>query len=254
MEKYSFFNSVNGDRKYKAEDYAGYFSKFITNGVFPNVASNLQVIADAGNMTTKVKAGAAWINGYMYYNDSDLILTHDVADGVLNRIDRVVVKLDYQQRLMKSYIKKGSFASSPVALTLQRDADGYELALADVYIGKGVISISQSNVTDLRLNTSLCGMVNSLAQADTTAIFNQYQIWFNETSVRHEQEFNNWFDTVKGQLSGDVAGNLQNQLTTHITDTVKHITAAERTAWNGKVDATTLTSTKKDLEILYWMG
>ena len=34
MEFSSFFNSVGGDRKYKAEDWAEYFGSFIGNGVF----------------------------------------------------------------------------------------------------------------------------------------------------------------------------------------------------------------------------
>jgi hypothetical protein len=214
VEKSSFFNSVNGDRKYKAEDYANYFNKFITNGVFPNVASNLQVIADGTDMTVKVKAGSAWINGYMYQNTSDLVLPIDVADGVLSRIDRVVIQLSFADRDISATVKKGTFASSPIAPILQRDADVFELAVADISISNGVTNIQQSMITDLRLNTALCGYVNSLLQADTSAIFDQYQNWFDQTSLEHEQEFDTWFDTVKGQLSGDVAGNLQNQITT----------------------------------------
>ena len=45
MERSAFFNSVAGDRKYKAEIFAGYFSKFITNGVFPLPADNLRIAA-----------------------------------------------------------------------------------------------------------------------------------------------------------------------------------------------------------------
>ncbi|MGR5876778.1 hypothetical protein ACT7C3_11385 [Bacillus pacificus] len=57
MEKFSFFGSVNGDRKYKAEDWANYFNKFITNGYFPNVASNLQVMADRNPNAGNIEAG-----------------------------------------------------------------------------------------------------------------------------------------------------------------------------------------------------
>ena len=45
MERSAFFNSVSGDRKYKAEVFAGYFSKFITNGIFPLPADNLRIAA-----------------------------------------------------------------------------------------------------------------------------------------------------------------------------------------------------------------
>ncbi|MGH4125286.1 MAG: hypothetical protein ACREV6_20405 [Clostridium sp.] len=41
MEKSSFFNSVEGDRKYKASDFASYFNSLLTNGVFPNPSTNL---------------------------------------------------------------------------------------------------------------------------------------------------------------------------------------------------------------------
>ncbi|WP_153123289.1 hypothetical protein [Peribacillus tepidiphilus] len=236
MEKSFIFDSVNGDRKYKAEDWTNYFSKFITNGVFPNIASNLQVIADGTDMTVRLKAGAAWINGRMYENTDDLILPIDVADGVLNRIDRIVIQLSYVNREIRAKVKKGTFASSPVAPTLQRDADVYELGIADISVNKGITSIKQSLVTDLRLNTSLCGIVSSLIQPDTTAIFNQYQQWFNETSQMHEDEFQTWFDSIKGQLEGDIAANLANQITqldqevatleqaqaSHLADYVQH--------------------------------
>ncbi|MBH0159109.1 hypothetical protein IHV10_22320 [Fictibacillus sp. 5RED26] len=262
MQKSSFFNSVNGDRRYKAEDYANYFSKFITNGVFPNVAFNLQVVTDGTDMNVKLKAGAAWINGYMYQNTLDLVIPIDVADGLLNRIDRIVIQLNFAERLIQAVVKKGEFASTPVAIPLQRDADIYELGIADVLVSQGVTSILQSAITDLRLNNTFCGLVNSLLQADTTAIFNQYQSWFEQTSEDHEQEFQTWFESVKGQLSGDVAGNLANRITevetdlgvvtsrvteaetdltqisedliAHKADGVSHITGQERTDWNAK--------------------
>lgn len=100
MEKSSFFNSVSGDRKYKAEDWASYFGSFIGNGVFPVPSTGLQVVAGSGMQVT-VKAGKAWINGYFYNNTSDLSLTLATADGVLNRIDRIVVRWDLTNRVIR---------------------------------------------------------------------------------------------------------------------------------------------------------
>jgi hypothetical protein len=212
MEKSSFFNSINGDRKYLASDFAVYFAKFIGNGVFPNPSNNLQVMSN-GDMTVTVKAGAGWINGYMYLNDSDLILPIDVADGVLNRIDRIVLRMDTAGRAINSIVKKGTFASSPVAPTLQRDADGYELGLADIYVAAGATQITQANITDLRLDNNFCGIVHgTVDQIDLTTLFNQYTVGFQAKEVDFENEFTTWFNTVKNQLSGDVAGNLQNEI------------------------------------------
>lgn len=54
MEKSSFFNSVSGDRVYRAEEWAEYFASFIGNGVFPVPSTSLQVVAGSG-MAVAVK-------------------------------------------------------------------------------------------------------------------------------------------------------------------------------------------------------
>ncbi|MFL0197010.1 hypothetical protein ACJDU8_15795 [Clostridium sp. WILCCON 0269] len=272
MEKSSFFKSINGDRKYKVEDFAEFFNSFVTNGVFPNPSTNLQVIAN-NDMTVTLKLGKCWINGYIYYNDGDLILNVDVADGVLNRIDRIVLRMDTAGRAINAVVKKGSFASSPVAPILQRDADGYELGIADIYVGKGVVSIVQANITDLRMNTNLCGWVNSLIQADTTAIFNQYLDWYNTKQAQYntdisvwtqqkqtdftnwynnttsnsqsnidsmeaqfQQDWNNWFATIRSVLSGDTAGNLLNLINAN-TSNINSLAGAGRTTETVKENA-----------------
>ena len=114
MEQSSFFNSVSGDRKYKAEDWASYFGSFIGNGVFPVPSTGLQVVAGNGMQIT-VKAGKAWINGYFYNNTSDLSLTLATADGVLNRIDRIVVRWDLTNRVISVKAKSSSYSASPTA-------------------------------------------------------------------------------------------------------------------------------------------
>ncbi len=208
MERSSFFNAeLKGeeyDRVYLAEDYARYFASFIGNGVFPTPSTNLHVTADGTTMNLTLKQGKAWINGYFYENTEDLILSIDVADGVLNRIDRVVVRLDFINREIKTYIKKGTFASSPVAPSLVRNADMYELGIADIKINKGVTKIVQADITDLRQNNNYCGLVAGIVQQiDTTNLFAQFQ-----------STFDIWFEHIKGQLAEDAAGNLQLQIDT----------------------------------------
>lgn len=305
------FNSVrdgsgNGDRKYNAWWFAKYFSTFIGNGVFPNPSTNLQVMAYE-QMKVVVKPGSGWIDGYFIYSDSDHVLKLDIADGALKRIDRIVMRLNYLTRMIEIDVKKGAFASSPVAPILQRDTDYVELALADVYITNGATQITQANITDTRLNNALCGIVHgTVNQVDTTTLYNQYLTYWNtwrtqktnefeqfqvnsqnafnsQTSANqqtfntqiasqqtqfnqqknsnqntfdnqilmNQQEFADWFADIQAQLDGDIATNLANQITQtntnlsslqhqnnqHITDAIKHITSAERTKWNNKIDA-----------------
>lgn len=229
-----FHNSRNGDRRVKADFFARFFGSLIGNGVFPNPSTGCQVISN-NDMTVTVKAGKAWINGVFYENTADLTLSLDVADGVLKRIDRVVLQFNTIDRTIAAKVKKGTFASSPVAPSLQRDADAYELGIADIFVGNGVVSVSQSSITDLRLNSNYCGVVAALInQVDTTTLFNQYQAWYLETTNQAAEDlstilsafqssFNAWFADLQDILDENTAGNLLNM----INNLIVRMTAAE---------------------------
>lgn len=188
-----FFNSINGDRRYRAEDFASYFAKILTNGVFPNPSSNLQVLEKDG-MKITVKAGGCNINGYFGINDTDEVLTCGVANPISPRTDIVVARWSLTNREITLVIK-------PNTTALTRTADTYEICLAEITIPAGASSISQANIRDTRQDTSKCGLVNSLITADSTTLFNQF-----------ETQFNNWFIDIKGKLNADVAGSLQMQI------------------------------------------
>lgn len=191
--KSGLFNSVNRDRVYKAEDFASYFASFIGNGVFPNPSTGLKVEASGTGMNIILKPGRGWINGYYLVNDADHTIKIDTADAVLKRIDRIVMQLNYLNREIAIVVNKGSYSASPVATPVRRDADVYELVLADVLVGNGVIQLLQAHITDQRLNTALCGIVHGVVnQVDTTAIFNQYQSWFDSYSLDKASEFEIW--------------------------------------------------------------
>lgn len=190
MEKSSFFNSVSHDRTYKAEDWAEYFASFIGNGIFPVPSTGLQVVAGSG-MNVTVRAGKAWINGYFYQNTGDLTVQLATADGQLNRIDRIVVQWNLTNRTITTKVKSSGFSASPSAPAVQRDADIFELVLADVFVAAGVTAITQSRITDQRLNTSLCGVVAAVVQQIDTAAFNaQLQAWFAEYQSLSAAEYN----------------------------------------------------------------
>lgn len=164
MEKSGFFNSSGGDRVYNASDFAAYFGKLVSNGIFYAVNTNLQV-AVASGMKVAVQAGSAWINGYAYENTDTLELELATANGVNPRIDRVVVRWSAVDREIRLAVLTGAASPSPGAPELTRNNDVYELGIADIAVAKGVVSITAGSITDTRLNTALCGLVNSLVSA-----------------------------------------------------------------------------------------
>lgn len=280
MLKFSFFDSVIGadgqpDRAFGADDFSKYFGTLIKNGVFPNPSTNFQIVADQENMTVKAEAGLAWINGHLTYDDSIYILNIDKADSSLDRIDRIVLRLDTLERCIKWVVKKGNYAADPIAPSLQRDADGYEIGIADVRVGKGVSAISQSAVKDLRLDTAVCGIVTGqVTQIDTSTIYAQLEgfkddyaekirKWeqeqkssFETWSTERKNAFEIWYETVRAILDGDVAGNLTNRIvaienrlnTMQLTADNVSINAIE--GLNGP-DGQPATDTQKALEIIW---
>jgi hypothetical protein len=164
MEKSGFFNSSDGDRIYDATDFAAYFGSLVSNGVFYAAATNLQATPGSG-LAVSVAAGGAWINGYRYENTDVLNLPLTTANGSNPRIDRVVVRLSKVSRSILLAVVTGTPAATPVAPTLTRTSDVYELGIADITVAQGAVSVTNDNISDTRLNTNLCGLVNSLISA-----------------------------------------------------------------------------------------
>lgn len=210
MEKFSFFNDVDGDRVYYAEDFARHLATYFTNGIFNN---GCQVLADNDNMSVNVSIGSANINGYRYDNDAIKTLIVDNADGVLNRIDNVVIRWNLTERTITAMVVKGAFAENPIVPDLVRTSTTYDLRIAKISVPAGTTEITQNLVTDTRFITSDCGNVISTVQTpDTEQLFIQIQAIFDNTIDTMTGDFDTWFEHVKGQLSTDVAGHLQNEI------------------------------------------
>ena len=193
---FNYFGTNAGilQNKYTEDEWNAYYEGKIEpfaiqlSLVMSNMTYTARELSFGNAITFTAKA---WINGYFYFNTGDLAVELDTADGQLNRVDRVVVRWDLTNRVMSVKVKSSSFSASPTAPALQRDADIYELALADIYVGAGVTAITQSKITDQRLNTSLCGVVAAVVQQIDTAAFNaQLQAWFAEYQSLSAAEYN----------------------------------------------------------------
>lgn len=210
------------DRAITAEDERTFNKLRYTNGVFSSVGSALAVSSN-NNMTVTVGTGGGHIEGALFYNSTTISLQVEAADASLKRIDRVVAQFNTSTsvRAVNIVMRTGTAATNPIAPELRQESNLYEIALADIAVGKGATSISQSAITDQRLNSDLCGFVVAAipTSVDTTGLFDQYQASLNE-----------WLDTVAAALDDTLAGNLQNQITaldTRLTTTETNITTIQ---------------------------
>lgn len=157
-----------------------------TSGVF--AANNNAAVAAVQNaMAVTVSDGIGWIsdsdaNGVVWWNDAEknkgakMQLTIDAADGVLNRIDRVIVEWKTTNYVDRPEIKvlKGTASSAAVAPSLTNSRTKRQISLAQVAIAAGTTAITASMITDERLNPDVCGLVTDTLSIDTSVINAQF--------------------------------------------------------------------------------
>lgn len=177
-----FFNSVNGDRKYKSEDFANYFKTFIGTGINP-ATDNLRVIK-VNNTQIKILPGSACINGYLYLNTIEL--TKTIVNSI-SKINRVILRLDLINRTLAIAIVEGTATEPP---NLTRNSSVYELSLAKITIKDTTV-----NVEDERGQSSLCGYMRFLGKDDLQSMWNIFNTDWNSKN----QLWQSWFDNMQGQ-------------------------------------------------------
>lgn len=184
-----------------------------SDGVLPNPSTNLQVASGTG-MTVVVNPGFANCNGCLKLEETKRTLAVQASNTTYDRIDTVVVRLNDNdsERICDLYIKEGVPATSPVRPSLTRSASIWELGLADLFITKNSTAVSNQRITDTRYETARCGVISSIGEFDTTTLYQQIQADLKEFQDVSEAEFNAWYESIKGELSEDAAGNLQNQI------------------------------------------
>ena len=173
-EHYRFFNSTSDDiREYNASEFAEYFSRFVSDGIFSE-DNKLALEVTAGNgLNINIDRGYAFVRGYLYRNDSTLTKSIEPADSSLDRIDRVVLRFDEVAREIKVDIKVGQFSSSPRPASIEVTGTVKEMPLAQVRVNAGSNSVS---ITDERLSeeTGIAGLLIDIPVKDLKASWNNF--------------------------------------------------------------------------------
>lgn len=202
--KSGFFNSMNHDRMYDADDFNSIFDGIITDGVFGNIGKRFQV-TQTGGMTVNIGTGKARLHQIFVENDANLLLTIPQSDVLLNRIDSIVVHVDktVNGRVGNIVVKKGVPSQNPVIPLLENDGQIYEMPIANIKVNANVNKITASDI-------------QYLVGRDTTPLITAPMQTVNVESYvgKMEGQFSDWFSNLKDNLSTNAAGNLQNQINT----------------------------------------
>ena len=152
-------------------------------------------------------------------------------------------------------ILEGTPAVTPTAPALTQADSVWELGRCNIARAANSSVITNSNITDTRADSARCGYVTAIQQLDTASLYQQFRAYiqevqdaldaadatYNETAQNYlttlettgdakladitqafnayaavtEEEFNNWFASIRDILDEDVAGHLQNEIDEH---------------------------------------
>lgn len=157
-----------------------------TSGVF-GADGNLSVSAN-DNMSVSVSDGVGWLandnaDGCVFWNDtqetsgSKLQLSVGLASSSLPRIDRVVVSwatVDYSAKPTIE-ILQGTPASQPQPPALTNTTLKRQISLAQIRVAAAASKITASDITDERLDGSVCGIVTDSVSIDTSVMDAQFK-------------------------------------------------------------------------------
>lgn len=197
-----FFNSLNGDRKYNAEQISAIFDGIINDGVFANIGAAFSVTANTGNNVT-VGIGRAWFNSTWILNDALLSIAAEESEVLLNRYDAVVIEIDRSNSVRAGSIKiiKGTAASTAQYPTMTSTLLVHQYPIAYIYRKAGSSEITQSDITNM-VGTSSCPYITGILQVlDNDNVVAQWQ-----------DQFETWLESLSDILDGDTAGNLAQRI------------------------------------------
>lgn len=212
---YGFYNSLNGDRKYNAEQVSSLFDGLIIDGVFASIGTAFAVKATTG-ITVNVGIGKAWFNHTWTLNDSILPLEAPEAEVLLDRIDAVVLEVDATESVRANSIKfvKGTPSSDPSNPTLTNEGTVHQYPLCYIYRKFGSSAITQADITNMVGTEStpfVTAMLQTISldellgqwQSELDQFVDARQDEVDQWIASEESDFTKWFDQMKADLQAE---------------------------------------------------
>lgn len=213
-----FFDSIDKDRLYSADEMNRPYKRIISNGVFATQlgtpSTDLQVNAYGNNMSIMVSPGEGLFADKWFQNPAVLAIVVPTNTSIVPRVDSVIAQVDKRLvgRIGNLIYRTGTPSSSPVAPAINTTDNVIEYRIANVRVEPGAIKITQANITDLR-GSAECPWITSLInQVDTSELFNQWVVAYNNYYADSTEDFTNWSAEKKAEFEQWLE-NLTDQLT-----------------------------------------
>ena len=200
-----FFNSMNHDRLYDAEQFSSVFDGIIRDGVYQSIGDAFKISANEEVANTViVGTGRAWFDHTWTVNDTRYAIVLAPPNEALSRIDAIVLDVNREDNTRKNSILyiQGDYSSSPQKPKLVKTElhNQYPLAYISVDAGSD-FEVTNADI-EIAVGTSACPIVTGVLEVVNADMFLQQM----------DAEFNEWWDGIKDVLDENTALKLQNQI------------------------------------------
>lgn len=213
-----FFDSVNKDRLYTADQMNRPYKRIISNGVFATPAgtpsTDLQVLSGNDGMNIIVKKGEGLFADKWFENSADLAITVPNNTSITPRRDSVIVQVDKRTsgRIGRIVYRTGEPSSNPMPPNVNTVANVIEYRVANIYVAPGSVFIGQDAIVDLRGSSECPWVTHLIKQVDTSALFAQWEAAYNnyynkstsdfeEYEALRQAEFDQFLENLTSELS-----------------------------------------------------
>lgn len=201
-----FYDAVNQDRLYTADQMNMPYKRLVCNGVFAQpdgtAGTDFQVLAGA-LMSVNVQPGNAIVGDK--WVESDAVVPVEVAGNtsVNSRIDSIVLRVDrtMAERAASIVYRTGTAAATPEAPALVNSGGIYEFRLADITVAPSASAITQAVITDRRGSDDCPWITSLIQQPDTSTLFLQYQAAYQAQLERFYDQWSEFFAQLTEDLT-----------------------------------------------------
>ena len=204
--KSGFYNAVNGDRTYSADDMNKPYKRVISDGVFATQygtpSNDFKVSANSG-MTINVAEGNAIVAAKWLESSSIVAITVPQNTALTTRTDGVFIEVDNDSRAGNIVYKSGDITPATGGKT--------QYLIAKVSVPAGATEITGSMITDMRGTSSCPWVTGIITQVDTAVLFDQYRSAFAEMFSSYNQQIAQNINTAQAEWAAaleDLSGEL----------------------------------------------
>ena len=197
-----FWDAINYDRTYSADDMNRPYSRLVADGVFAAndgaPSSDLQVVASGASMNITVQKGQGIFARKWFENPSSLLITVPDNTALYSRVDSLVVQVDKRTsgRVGNIVYRTGTPAQNPEPPAINTVQNVVEYRIANITVGASAASVSQAEITDLR-GSSECPWVTALIQqVSTSTLWAQFQAAY---AAQYDQYTSDYLAYVEAQ-------------------------------------------------------